>query len=136
PAPPSLANPTLLSVQVGLSVPRAGKAELYGGSGNDTSLLLGSTANPDSATVFLHLLPVTNLHVDRSTVVGPTRLTFDSTYPANLVGTYTTRETSGTSSPLPAALAGLRFDVIRGKVSNLSRAASGGVNLGPVTCLA
>ena len=134
--PPDLSSATPLSLKLSLATPTVGKAEVYGGEGNDAGLLLGSVQSDGSLASFVHQLPVTNLMVTPGTTTHATEISFDDVYPSAHVATFTSHETSGTSDPLAANSQGLAFDVVRGKVGNLAPSSSGGVDLGPLVCLA
>ena len=136
PSPPVLTAASPLALLGHLVVPAAGTVEVYGGESEDAFLLLGSVETSGSFAGFQHQLPVTNLMVGSGPGTLGTRIVFDAVYPSRHVATLTTGQTTGTSASLAANSSGLLFDVVRGKVSNLARAADGAVLLGPLDCLA
>lgn len=118
--------------------PPAG-VEVFGDDGAGPVVYQGYVDVAQDQTSFSHLLPVLGLSVSKANLdPAAAVIKFATTDPASHVATATNRpraETSEVSAAFPAAALGPVYDVIRGRVKALARAAAGGVDLGQVVCL-
>jgi hypothetical protein len=136
--PPVLTAATPVRVEGDLPDPVFGWAEVFGDDLAQARVFQGaSRLQEDVDPPVLHRLPVLGLVAAK--VHGTTRISFDREVPPNHTATASAQdahETTELSEPIPAEALGLVFDVIRGQLENLGFSSSGGIALGPVTCLA
>jgi hypothetical protein len=117
-----------------------GWAEVYGDDGEGPEVFQGAT-EVGNETQFSHQLPVLDLVADKNASTEPdvAEIFFATVDPGSHVATLTHKareETSETSNLVASSSQGLVFDLVRGDVANLAPDPGGGVNLGPVVCLA
>jgi hypothetical protein len=135
--PPVLISATPIAVVGDLASPLAGWVEVFGDDADQARLFQGSSRLLNLDPPFRHRLPVLGLEKSK-TLLGST-ITFDIEVPANHTATVSGESRSETSElalPIAADMHGLVYDVIRGDVQNLALRPGGGIDLGPVLCLA
>jgi hypothetical protein len=135
--PPVLISATPIAVVGDLASPLAGWVEVFGDDADQARLFQGSSRLVNLDPPFRHRLPV--LGLEKSKVMLGSTITFDIEVPANHTATVSGEsrsETSELSPPIAADMHGLVYDVIRGDVHNLALRPDGGIDLGPVLCLA
>jgi len=135
--PPVLTSATPIAVVGDLESPLAGWVEVFGDDADQARLFQGSSRLSNLDPPFRHRLPVLGLEKSK-TMLGST-ITFDIEVPTNHTATVSSEsrnETSELSLPIDADTHGLVYDVIRGDVHNLALRPGGGIDLGPVVCLA
>jgi hypothetical protein len=135
-SPPVLTGATVERVDGDLPDVVPGWVEIFGDAGNQAGTFQGALRLDNTAPPFSHRLPVLNLRVDKA--AGGAEISFERTTPANHTATLSDEsmnETTELSLELPAETLGLTYDVIRGDLAALAFGATGGIDLGQVTCL-
>lgn len=135
--PPLLTGASPIVVLGDLTSPLAGWVEVFGDDADQARLFQGSSRLSNLDPPFRHLLPV--LDLVKSKGLGSSGITWNIEVPANHTATVSSEprsETSELSAPIHADSTGLVYDVVRGDLDNLALLPGGGVDLGPVVCLA
>lgn len=138
PAPPAITSATVVAVQGTVQNVAPGWVEVFGDEQDEAAVFQGAVRlDQDVDPSFRHRLPVLALTLSKT--ADGSVISFDRHVPARHTATVSDRtlhRTSRLSPAVPASTSGLVFDVIRGDLSNLAFGATGGIDLGPVVCLA